>query len=91
VIRSRERSVWLRYSALYGVVALMVVSSFLSPYFLTLDNLFYVLRQWSMVALISVGMTFVIINREIDVSGGSILALGCVLGGRFCPRWACGA
>ncbi|HLE77855.1 MAG TPA: hypothetical protein VJA65_05555, partial [bacterium] len=31
---------WLRYSALYGVVALMVVSSFLSPYFLTLENSF---------------------------------------------------
>lgn len=82
----REKSFWLRYSALYGVIALIVVSSFLSPYFLTLDNLFNVLRQWSMVALISVGMTFVIINRGIDVSGGSILALACVLGAAILPK-----
>jgi len=82
----RERNFWLRYSAFYGVIILTVVSSFLSPYFLTTENLLNVLRQWSMVALISVGMTFVIINRGIDVSGGSILALGCVLGAAVLPK-----
>lgn len=63
----------------------MAVSSFLSPHFLTVENLFNVVRQWSMVALISVGMTFVIINRGIDVSGGSVLALSCVLGAAVLP------
>ncbi|HSB72942.1 MAG TPA: ABC transporter permease [Candidatus Methylomirabilis sp.] len=82
----REREFWLRYSTLYGVIALILVSSILSPHFLTVENLFNVLRQWSMVALIGVGMTFIIINRGIDVSGGSILALGCVLGAAVLPR-----
>jgi ribose/xylose/arabinose/galactoside ABC-type transport system permease subunit len=82
----RERDFWLRYSAFYGVIILTVVSSLLSPYFLTTENLLNVLRQWSMVALISVGMTCVIINRGIDVSGGSILALGCVLGWAIQPK-----
>lgn len=82
----RDRNFWLRYSALSGVILLALVSSFLSPYFLTTENLLNVLRQWSMVALISVGMTFVIINRGIDVSGGSILALGCVLGAAILPK-----
>lgn len=81
----RQREFWLRYSTFYGVVALIIVSSIISPHFLTVENLFNVLRQWSMVALIGVGMTFVIINRGIDVSGGSILALGCVLGAVVLP------
>ncbi len=82
----RARDFWLRYSAFYGVVVLIVVSSLVSPYFLTTENLLNVLRQWSMVALIGVGMTLVIINRGIDVSGGSILALGCVLGAAVLPK-----
>ncbi len=83
--RWREPGFWLRYSTVYGVLALIVVSSLVSPHFLTVENLFNVLRQWSMVALIGVGMTFIIINRGIDVSGGSILALGCVLGAAVLP------
>ncbi len=82
----RDRDFWLKYSAFYGVIVLIVVSSLVSPYFLTTENLLNVLRQWSMVALISVGMTFIIINRGIDVSGGSILALGCVLGAAILPK-----
>ena len=78
----RERSFWLSYSAFYGVIGLIAVSSFLSPYFLTTENLLNVLRQWSMVALIIVGMTFVIINRGIDVSGGSRRHRGCGANGR---------
>lgn len=81
----REWDFWLRYSTFYGVIALIIISSLVSPYFLTVENLFNVLRQWSMVALIGVGMTFIIINRGIDVSGGSILALGCVLGAAALP------
>jgi ribose transport system permease protein len=87
----RERGFWLRYSTFYGVIALIIASSVASPYFLTVENLLNVLRQWSMVALISVGMTFIIINRGIDVSGGSILALACVLGAAILPAvgvWA---
>lgn len=89
--RWREREFWLQYGTLYAVIALVVVSSLVSPYFLTVENLFNVIRQWSMVALISVGMTFIIINRGIDVSGGSILALGCVLGAAILPATGVGA
>lgn len=87
----QRREFWLRFGTFYAVIALLVISSLVSPYFLTLENLFNVIRQWSMVALISVGMTFVIVNRGIDVSGGSILALGCVLGAAILPSVGLGA
>ncbi len=82
----RERGFWLKYSAFYGLVALVVVSAFVSPYFLTLDNILNIFRQWSMIAVIAVGMTFVIIARGIDLSGGAVLALGAVLGALLFPK-----
>lgn len=47
-----------------------------SPDFLAADNLLTVARQFSIVGIIAVGMTFVIVTGEIDLSVGSILALG---------------
>ena len=43
-----------------GLVLLMIVLTFLNPSFLTVDNLFNILRQVSISALIAFGMTFVI-------------------------------
>ncbi len=79
------KSVLLQNIALSGLIALILVSSVLSPHFLTADNLFNVLRQWTMVGLIAVGLTFVIISGGIDLSGGSILALSAVSGALLVP------
>jgi len=57
-----------------------IVLSIASPYFLTVANLTNVVRQFSMTAIMAVGMTMVIITGGIDLSVGSIVALsGCVL------------
>ena len=53
--------------------------TFLSPDFLTLNNILNVMRQVSINALIAFGMTFVILTGGIDLSVGSILALSSVL------------
>ncbi|MER1957114.1 MAG: ribose ABC transporter permease [Solibacillus sp.] len=58
-----------------GLILLMVVLTFLNPSFLTVDNLFNILRQVSISALIAFGMTFVILTGGIDLSVGSTLAL----------------
>ena len=79
------KDLMLRNIAVTGLLVLIVVSSFLSPYFLTVDNLFNVLRQWTMVGLIAVGLTFVIISGGIDLSGGAVLALATVVGARAAP------
>lgn len=64
-------------SKLRSIIGLLILSgllSVLSPRFLTNSNLFNVLRQTSLNAIIAVGMTFVILTGGIDLSVGSILA-----------------
>ncbi|RAS20730.1 ABC transporter permease [Paraburkholderia bryophila] len=62
--------------ALYGAFAiLLVVFSFASPWFLSVDNFLNIGRQTALVSIIAIGMTFVIIARQIDLSVGSTLAL----------------
>jgi ribose/xylose/arabinose/galactoside ABC-type transport system permease subunit len=62
--------------ALYGAFAiLLVVFSFASPWFLSIDNFLNIGRQTALVSIVAVGMTFVIIARQIDLSVGSTLAL----------------
>jgi len=48
--------------------------------FLTVNNLANLARQTSIVGIIAVGMTFVIISAGIDLSVGSVLALGGIIG-----------
>ncbi|HLR11327.1 MAG TPA: ribose ABC transporter permease [Sporosarcina sp.] len=65
-----------------GLLLIIIVISIMSPNFLTINNIFNVLRQVSINALIAFGMTFVILTGGIDLSVGSILALtGAVTAG----------
>lgn len=65
-----------------GLLLIVIVISVMSPNFLTINNIFNVLRQVSINALIAFGMTFVILTGGIDLSVGSILALtGAVTAG----------
>lgn len=63
-----------RYAAVAALAALVIVSSLLSPYFLTPQNLLNILRQVSYTGIIALGMTFVIIAGGIDLSVGSVAA-----------------
>lgn len=56
-------------------VALIVVFAVTSPVFLTVSNFENIGRQTALVSIIAVGMTFVIIAGEFDLSVGSVLAL----------------
>ena len=65
-----------------GLLILVTVLSFMSPYFLTIPNLLNVVRQVSIIAIISFGMTMVILTGGIDLSVGSMLAFsGAVTAG----------
>jgi ribose transport system permease protein len=62
-----------------ALVLLCTGLSFACPEFFTADNLLTVARQFSVYGTIAVGMTFVIVAGEIDLSVGSVLALaGCL-------------
>lgn len=71
-----------KYRVLLIFVVLIIVASLLSDSFLTTSNLFNVFRQVSIIAIMSVGMTLVIITAGIDLSVGSVMAFsGAVLAG----------
>jgi len=64
---------------LFVLIVLCVILSIVAPRFLTLRNVTNVVRQFSVIAIMSVGMTYVIITAGIDLSVGSIIALsGCM-------------
>jgi len=68
-------------SSTWGLLVLVVVASIISPHFLTEKNMFNVLRQSSVLGIVSIGMTLVIINGGIDLSVGSVLALTGIIAG----------
>ncbi|AKJ43395.1 ribose ABC transporter permease [Pragia fontium] len=73
---SRFNKEWLlEQKSLIALIVLIIVVSFLSPNFFTVDNLFNILQQTSVNAIIAVGMTLVILTSGIDLSVGSLLAL----------------
>jgi ribose/xylose/arabinose/galactoside ABC-type transport system permease subunit len=64
-----------RYFIIYAVIALIIILSILSDVFLSMNNVINVLRQSSMIAIIAVGVFFVIVGAGIDISVGSIVAI----------------
>ena len=60
---------------LIALIILIITLSIATPNFFTATNLLSVSKQMSLVAIIGVGMTFLIITREFDLSVGSILGL----------------
>jgi ribose/xylose/arabinose/galactoside ABC-type transport system permease subunit len=70
---------WQRVGVLAALVLLVIAASFLSPRFFSVPNLLNVLRQVSIVGILSTGMTFVILTRGIDLSVGSLLGIAVVL------------
>ena len=68
-----------------GVLGVILVVLFIglgiaTDKFFTVVNLANLARQTSIVGIIAVGMTFVIISAGIDLSVGSVLALGGIIG-----------
>lgn len=64
---------------LSGLVGLAVVLWALTPHFLTVSNLLNVAEQATIIAIVAVGMTFVIIAAGIDLSVGSVVAFSGVV------------
>ena len=64
---------------LVAFVLLLVIMSFASDRFMTSGNIFAVIRQVSIVGTIALGVTFVVIGGNLDLSVGSMLSLTTVL------------
>lgn len=77
LFRTRELGV------LVVLVILCVIMTFLSPYFLTRQNIFNVLRGMSTIGIMSIGMTMIIVSGGIDLSVGSIMAVSAMFAARL--------
>ncbi|MER7728702.1 ABC transporter permease [Streptomyces sp. NPDC096323] len=90
-----------RQGVLAVLLTVVIVASFIYPTFATLDNARGVSVQASFLAVVALGMTMVIITGGIDLSVGSVFALGGVLAAwasqwgflaaLFVPLVVCGA
>jgi ribose transport system permease protein len=79
----RRRLLIQEYGIFLAFLLLVVVLSFSNEFFLTGGNISNVLLQTSINGVLAIGMTFVILTRGIDLSVGSVMALGSVLTGYF--------
>lgn len=68
-----------KFKSAIGLIILVIVLSFLSEYFFTINNLLNVIRQVSIIAIMAFGMTFVILTGGIDLSVGSLLAVSAAI------------
>ena len=63
-----------------GFLLIIVIGAVLSPNFISQRNVLNILRQTSMLGVVTVGMTFVILTAGIDLSVGMTLSLYSVAG-----------
>jgi ribose transport system permease protein len=75
----KQKDLIQKFAAFGGLVLLVIVFSFTSPAFLTVDNGLTVALQVTSIAILGIGATCVIITGGIDLSVGSILALSGVV------------
>lgn len=68
-----------KYGIVVIFVALCILMSIVSPAFRTMRNVTNVVRQVSIIGIVSMGVTFAIITGGIDLSSGSIIALVSVV------------
>jgi len=68
-----------QFGTFLGLITIIIIFAFWTPYFLTVSNLLNVAQQSTINAIIAVGMTYVIITAGIDLSVGSIMAFSGVV------------
>ncbi len=79
-LRERLADIVAQLTAAGALIVVCIVFSIASPDFLTFNNLFNIISQTTVTAVIAIGMTFVIVSAGIDLSVGSTAALGGMLG-----------
>ena len=77
--RERALGVVQAYGAAIVLALVVVVASLTFPTFASAGNVTNILTQSSFPLIVAIGMTFVILTGGIDLSVGSVFALGGVL------------
>ncbi|MGF6990221.1 ribose transport system permease protein [Lachnospiraceae bacterium PM6-15] len=70
-----SRELLKKYNLILLLLIFIIISTVLSPNFLTIDNFLNLLQQASIPGIVAIGMTTVVLLGGIDLSVGSVLAL----------------
>lgn len=65
----------LKNKALVLLIILAIISSILSPFFLTTKNLFNLIKQACVLAILGIGFTLLLSSGSMDLSVGNLMAL----------------
>jgi ribose/xylose/arabinose/galactoside ABC-type transport system permease subunit len=65
-----------RYGIFISLLLIILILSFASEYFFTVSNFMNILIQSANIGIMAVGMTFVLIAGQVDLSVASVQALG---------------
>jgi len=68
-----------RFSIYIVLVIMIVISSILSPYFISSDNIINIIRQLAIGTILAFGEMILITAGQIDLSSGAVLALSGIL------------
>lgn len=76
---SQTRGLGQVITVTFGLIALIIVFSFLNPNFLSSRNISNLLRQIAPILLIGIGQSYVLITGNIDLSLGSVIGMSCMI------------
>jgi ribose/xylose/arabinose/galactoside ABC-type transport system permease subunit len=71
---------WSRYGIVFAWIVLILIFFIAQRNFLSVRNIFNILRQVAIVGICSVGMTFIILTGGMDLSAGSVIGITSVAG-----------
>lgn len=76
---NKTREIIKKYNIYFIFIVLVIVCALLSSNFFTPYNLANIGKQWACVTILSMGMLMVVMTGGIDLSVGSVVALGSVM------------
>lgn len=80
---ARWHGITSKYSIFLILISMIVVSTIISPVFLSTENFANISRQISITTILALGMTLLIICGQIDLSAGAVMALAGLLSVMF--------
>ena len=81
----------LKNNCVVILIALIIISAIVSPHFLTITNIFNLVRQYSLYMFMAIGMLFVLISGGIDLAQGSCVGLCGIVASCAMCKWGWGA
>ncbi len=74
-------------SALIPLILMVIISTIIQPAFLSLTNIFDILRSASFTFILAVPLTFLMSSQQMDLSIGATTAFGGVIAAMASARW----